>query len=108
MTAPVFVRRERHALFAREDIACRYCERRGTHAHLVDISDLSAAEILALSTTLSMADGRTQSDFEEAREDLEEQYPGVYSTERMARRALEAERDEDEGRGRDDRGRRVA
>lgn len=100
MKPPVFCYRERiglknRALFAREDIACRHCERRSPHSHMVTIADLSAAEILAMDDASLV----------EALADYCEQ---ERCSQDDAILALVREAREDRERGKDDLGRRVA
>lgn len=106
MTLPRFAERDDrgNALFRVRVEGCLDCESRWSHEHLYTIAD---HEILTAAVLLEMRK-RDPGAFEHARIDLEKQNPGVYSTTAMAVWALEAERDEDEQRGMDDRGRRVA
>lgn len=82
------------------DGVCRYtdCGKRGYHEHRKEVGDLSAAELLSLD----------ENAFAEAFEDLHHFDSDIYSDTATARLELLREAEEDDGKARDDRGRKVA
>lgn len=99
----VFLRRDAFgALFqdADESRMChnRLCLEEIPHRHSYGVGDMSAAELLSLS----------DEDFAEAFQDLRAFDPGTYCDIATARLELMCERDEDEEKATDDRGRKVA
>lgn len=104
MTAPIFKKRDTFCGVSRaiftvrvDDCGDALCPGWGQHKHEVDVSQVSDEEFVAMD----------DESWKEAAQDLQPMDPVAYSAIAEMRRALH-ERDEDDEKSADDRGRKVA